>query len=319
MNQSPFPVDDRYFRYGRYLHDSFQARVYRISLDAGFTCPTRDGTKGSTGCLYCNNDSFAPQRLESLPSISEQIQKGITLARRFHSAQKFLGYFQSFSNTYASVEKLERLYREALELPEVVGLCIGTRPDCISEEILEMLAQLNRETYISIEFGVESVYDKTLEWARRGHDFAQTRKAIAAAKARGLHVAGHLILGFPTETRAEILATPAILNELGIDALKIHHLHVVKNTPLAKVYAENPFPLFLETEWIVLVADFLERLYPEMAIQRLCGEAKPGTLIAPVWHLSKNEVINGIRAELTNRGTYQGFLFGQNKTNNDKI
>jgi len=312
MNSNYFPIDDRYYRYSRYLHERFQARVYRISLDAGFTCPTRDGTKGLGGCLYCNNDSFAPQRLESLPSVSEQIQKGMATARRFHKAQKFLGYFQSFSNTYAPVEKLEKLYREALEFPEVAGLCIGTRPDCISEEILELLAQLNREIYISIEFGIESVYDKTLEWAHRGHDFLQTREAIKAAQAGGLHVAGHLILGFPTETRAEILATPAVLNEIGLDALKIHHLHIVRNTPLAKIYAEHPFPVFTADEWIGLTADFLEHLRPEMAIQRLCGEAKSGTLIAPVWHLSKNEVINGIRNELERRGTWQGSLINTN-------
>lgn len=315
----PFPPDERYYHYSRYLRERFQARVYRISVDAGFTCPTRDGTKGTTGCLYCNNDSFAPQRAENLPTISEQIQKGITLMRRFHKAEKFLAYFQPFTNTYAPVEKLEKLYRSALAFPEVVGLCIGTRPDCVSEEILELLAQLNREKYVSIEFGIESIYDKTLEWARRGHDFAQTRKAIAAAKAHGLHVAGHLILGFPTETHDEILATPAILNELGIDALKIHHLHIVKNTLLAKVYAENPFLLFSETEWIVLATDFLERLRPEIAIQRLCGEAKPGTLIAPQWNLSKNEIITGIRNELTRRGTWQGFLVGKNESNDNQI
>jgi len=192
----PFPLDERYYRYGRYLRERFQTRVYRITLDAGFTCPTRDGTKGTTGCLYCNNESFAPKRAEELPSLSDQIQKGIASARRFHQADKFLAYFQPFTNTYAPVAKLERLYREALAFSEIVGICIGTRPDCVSEEILQLLEHLNHETYISIEFGIESVYDKTLDWAQRGHDFAQTRWAIQAAKAHGLHVAGHLILGF---------------------------------------------------------------------------------------------------------------------------
>ena len=304
----PFPLDERYYRYGRYLRERFQTRVYRITLDAGFTCPTRDGTKGTTGCLYCNNESFAPKRAEELPSLSDQIQKGIASARRFHQADKFLAYFQPFTNTYAPVAKLERLYREALAFSEIVGICIGTRPDCVSEEILQLLEHLNHETYISIEFGIESVYDKTLDWAHRGHDFAQTRWAIQAAKAHGLHVAGHLILGFPTETRAEILATPGVLNDLGIDALKIHHLHVVKNTPLAKFYAENPFSLFTEKEWITLVVDFLERLHPEIVIQRLCGDAKPVTLIAPQWYLTKNEILAGIRDELARRGTYQGFF-----------
>ncbi len=309
MNNNPFPIEDRYYRYSRYLHERFQTRVYRISVDAGFTCPTRDGTKGFGGCLYCNNDSFAPQRAQSLPTISAQIQKGLDFARRFHNARRFLAYFQPFTNTYAPVAKLEKLYREALAFPEIVGICIGTRPDCVSEEIFALLSQLNREKYISIEFGIESVYDKTLEWARRGHDFAQTQKAITAAKVHGLHVAGHLILGFPTETRAEILATPAMLNDLGIDALKIHNLHIVRNSPLAEYYTQNPFPLFTEQEWIILMSDFLERLRPEIVIERLCGEAKSGTLIAPVWNLSKGEVINGIRDELARRGAWQGRLF----------
>jgi len=303
----PFPPNERYYRYSRYLREHFQTRVYRIALDAGFTCPTRDGTKGTTGCLYCNNESFAPKRAEELPSLSDQIQKGIASVRRFHHADKFLAYFQPFTNTYAPVEKLERLYYEALAFPEIVGICIGTRPDCVSEEILQLLERLNHETYVSVEFGIESVYDKTLDWAHRGHDFAQTQRAIQAAKAHSLHVAGHLILGFPTETPDEILAIPSVLNDLGIDALKIHHLHVVKNTPLAEFYAKNPFPLFTENEWIMLVADFLERLSPEIVIQRLCGDAKPGTLVAPRWNLTKNEILAGIRDELARRGTYQGF------------
>lgn len=315
----PFPPDERYYCYSRYLHDRFQTRVYRISLDAGFTCPTRDGTKGLGGCLYCNNDSFAPQRVADLSSITEQIQKGMTLIRRFHKAKKFLGYFQPFSNTYAPVEKLEKLYREALSFPDVVGLCIGTRPDCISEEILQLLENLNCKKYISIEFGIESVYDKTLEWAHRGHDFTQSRRAIQAAKAHGLHVAGHLILGFPTETRVEMLATPAILNKLGIDALKVHHLHIVKNTPLAKIYTGQPFHVFSEDEWIALACDFLERLRPEIAIQRLCGEAKPGTLIAPLWNRPKNEILAGIRNELARRSTYQGFFVDRKEPKSDSV
>ncbi|PIS27851.1 MAG: TIGR01212 family radical SAM protein [Candidatus Marinimicrobia bacterium CG08_land_8_20_14_0_20_45_22] len=312
----PFPVEEKYYHYSRYLHERFQTRVYRVSVDGGFTCPTRDGTKGFGGCLYCSNDSFAPKRTESLPSITDQVKNGMALIQRFHRAKKFLCYFQPYTNTYAPVEKLERLYREALSFPDVVGLCIGTRPDCVPEETLQLLENLNNDSYISIEFGIESIYDKTLQWVNRGHDFAQTCQAIHAAKAHGLHVSGHLILGFPTETSEEMLAMADVLNNLELDALKIHHLHVVKNTPLAKIYAEQPFRVFSESEWISLVADFLERLRPDICIQRLCGEAKAGTLVAPVWHLSKNEVIAGIRDELTRRGTWQGYLFNQNQPKN---
>lgn len=307
----PFPIEEKYFHYSRYLHDRFQTRVYRVSVDGGFTCPTRDGSKSVGGCLYCSNDSFAPTRIEILPSISDQVKNGMEMIQHFHKAKKFLCYFQPFTNTYAPVDKLEKLYREALAFPDVIGLCIGTRPDCVSEEILQLLENLNRDSYISVEFGIESVYDKTLAWTKRGHTFDVTRRAIQSAKDHGLHVSGHLILGFPTETPEEMLATVDVLNTLDIDALKIHHLHVVKTTPLAKIYAEQPFRVFSENEWITLVCDFLERLRPDISIQRLCGEARTGTLVAPVWNLSKSEIIEGILAELTRRSTHQGFLFSQ--------
>jgi len=287
--------------------------VYRISLDAGFTCPTRDGRISTGGCLYCNNSSFAPDRSKSLPSIQTQLHKGIATARKQHKARKFLAYFQAYTNTYAPVKDLEMLYRAALDVPDIVGIIIGTRPDCVDKDILALLNDLRQETYLSVEYGIESVYDKTLEWARRGHDFATSRKAIEQTKNLGIHVGGHIIFGFPTESRREILAAAAILNKMDLDALKIHHLHIVKNSALARLYQEQPFPLFDDNEWIILMCDFLERLSPDIVIQRLVGDAKPGTLIAPQWKLTKPQILQAIKAELERRRTYQGFQLDFNK------
>ena len=281
MLSLPFPIENRYYRYSTYLRQTFGEKVYRISLDAGFTCPTRDGCLGTGGCLYCNNASFAADRSENLKPVRDQLVEGIERVKKHRKTKNFLAYFQAYTNTYGSVRKLETLYRSVLDIPDIVGILIGTRPDCINDDILTLLQDLNQHTYVSIEYGIESVYDKTLLWARRGHNFDRTRQAIEQTKQFGLHVAGHIIFGFPTETRDEILQSAAILNNLELDALKIHHLHVVKKTALADLFAQSPFPLFTEQEWIEIVCDFLERLRSNIVIQRLVGNAKPGTLIAP--------------------------------------
>jgi len=302
----PFPIEERYYRYSRYLRDRFGTRVSRIPIDAGFSCPTRDGTLGYDGCIYCNHASFAPAAGEEKLSVAAQIDRWLETRR---PGRRYLAYFQSYTNTYKPVEELRRLYRSALQREEIIGLAIGTRPDCVPEDVLDLLAELARETYVSLELGVESVYDKTLDWVQRGHDFATTVDAVRRAKAHNLHVSGHLILGFPTETEREILQSADAINRLGPDALKIHHLHIVQNTRLAERYAEKPFPLFSETEWISLVASFLERLDPAIVIQRLCGDALGDSLIAPQWQLPKPELIRRIRAELQRRGTHQGYRF----------
>ncbi len=310
MKQIPFPIENRYNRYNLYLRKLFGERVQRVSLDMGFTCPTRDGTLGYGGCLYCNNESFAPKRDGKIFSVSEQLSDGIKHLRRYRGINKYIAYFQAYTNTYAEISLLEKLYTEALSFPGVVGIAIGTRPDCINDEILTLLSDLNRDSYVSIEFGIESVHDKTLKWAKRGHDFKKTEWAVKEAKRFGLHVAGHYILGFPTESEDEMVRSAKTLNQLNLDALKIHHLHVVKDTPLADLYIENPFKVFPETEWINLVCNFLELLDPRIVIQRLCGEAKQDTLIAPVWKSGKSEVLQGIKREFERRDTWQGYRFG---------
>jgi radical SAM protein (TIGR01212 family) len=309
MLSLPFPIENRYYRYSTYLRQTFGEKVYRISLDAGFTCPTRDGCLGTGGCLYCNNASFAADRSENLKPVRDQLVEGIERAKKHRKTKNFLAYFQAYTNTYGSVRKLETLYRSVLDIPDIVGILIGTRPDCINDDILTLLQDLNQHTYVSIEYGIESVYDKTLLWARRGHNFDRTRQAIEQTKQFGLHVAGHIIFGFPTETRDEILQSAAILNNLELDALKIHHLHIVKQTALADLFAQSPFPLFLEQEWIELVCDFLERLHPNIVIQRLVGDAKPGTLIAPKWKMLKVDLLQKIQSELASRETFQGYRF----------
>jgi len=307
----PFPLSERYYHYSRWLKAKFGGPVRRLCVDAGFTCPTRDGTLGTAGCLYCDNRSFSAERSGERLSVTAQIETRLTQISDVH--QKFLVYFQPYTNTYAGPEILEKVYREALTFPQVVGLIIGTRPDCVDEEKLNLLAELNREVFISVEYGIESVYDKTLHWIRRGHTFAHTEWAITQGRHRGLHVGAHIIYGFPTETREEILASVDVINRLHPDALKIHHLHIVKGAPLERLYREHPFPVFAADDWVKTVCDVLERLRPTVVIQRLVGEACGNTLIAPRWTQSKNTLLTEINREFDKRGTHQGFLYRENQ------
>lgn len=301
----PLPL---YNAYGRYLQEKFGARVHKVSVHAGFTCPNRDGRVARGGCTYCNIVSFTPESARPRYSVRDQIATGIAFVKQRFEAKKFIVYFQPYSNTYAPVEHLETLFRDALHHPEVVGLSIGTRPDCVDDEKFAMLAQLARETDLTLEFGIESVYDETLRLINRGHDFACTRDAIQRAKAFGLQVTGHTILGFPNETREQMLASAAVLNTLRLDILKIHNLHVVRHTELARQYEREPFALFAFDEWQDFVIRYLERLSPEIVIERLYGDAPRELLIAPQWNLSRAEIVQGIEKEMRRRNTFQGRL-----------
>ncbi|NUO80489.1 TIGR01212 family radical SAM protein [candidate division KSB1 bacterium] len=297
-----------YNAYGRYLQEKFGTRVHKVSVHAGFTCPNRDGTVARGGCTYCNIVSFTPENARPRYSVSDQIEKGIAFLKLRFAAKKFLVYFQPYSNTYAPVEHLEVLFRDALRHPEVVGLSIGTRPDCMDDEKFAMLAELAQETDLTLEFGIESVYDETLRLINRGHDFACTRNAVRRAKAFGLHVTGHTILGFPNETREQMLASTEVINTLGLDILKIHNLHVVRHTELARQYERQPFQLFTFEEWRDFVIRYLERLSPEIIIERLYGDAPAELLLAPRWNLSRAEIVQGIEKEMQRRKTHQGRL-----------
>ena len=299
----------RFNSFNRVLRDGFDARVYKIGLRLDFTCPNRDGKVAVGGCIYCNNSSHTPANYRPRMSVTEQLEQGATALRRRHHAERFIAYFQSYTNTYEAPQRLAQLYREALAFPGVVGLAIATRPDCLAEETLDILAQLARHTYLWLELGLESMRDRTLRWINRGHDLAQYIDAVERAQARRLRICTHLILGFPGESRDEMLETAAFFNRLGIDGVKLHNLHVLKNTLLEKFYLAGAVPLLSQDEYAALVADFLERLDPEIVMHRLSAEARRAITVAPAWSVDKRGIHNKIHRELIQRDAWQGRLY----------
>jgi radical SAM protein (TIGR01212 family) len=288
------------------MKDRFGGPVFKVNVDAGFTCPNRDGTVSTGGCIYCNNDSFRPSACTSLLPVRGQVERGIPYLRSRYGAGRFLVYFQPYTNTYAPVATLERLYREALSVPGVIGLAIGTRPDCVDGEKIALLESLARDHFILVEFGLQSVHDRTLEFINRGHDYACFRDALSLTAGRGIGIGAHIILGFPTETREEMLSMADEISRLPVEFLKIHQLQVVKDTALADLYAAQPFPTFAYGDYIALLADFLERLSPEIVLQRLFAAAPEDILIAPVWSRTRSEFLRDLDAILEERGSFQG-------------
>ena len=316
--------DNRRFNsYSSYMTREFGGRVQKISIDAGFSCPNRDGTISTGGCTFCRNDAFNPSYCRPEKSIRQQIEEGIEFhQRRYRRANSYLAYFQAFSNTYKPVEELEKLYREALSVPGIIGLVIGTRPDCINEEILEMLKHLSfrgkRETSkggtssIIIELGIESVYDSTLLRVNRGHDFATAKRAIELVHNYGFHCGGHLVLGLPGETRDMMLHTADIISELPLTTVKFHQLQIFKDTKMADEYLADPsdFQLFTLEDYIEFVIDFIERLNPNIVIERFAGEVPPRYLVSKPWlNLRYDQVLSLIEKRLEERNTYQGKKF----------
>lgn len=296
----------RYYSFGEYLKEVFGKKVYKVNVDAGFTCPNRDGTLGTTGCIYCNNDSFRPSSCAPTKPLKEQIEGGIEYLKQRYKAKAFLVYFQPYTNTYAPVETLEKLYREALSYPEVIGLAIGTRPDCVDEEKLDLLKELSKKYMIIVEYGMQSMYEKSLKYIRRGHDYATFLKAVYDTHERGILVGAHIIVGLPTETREESLKMADEINKHPIKFLKIHQLQVIKDTVLALLYEKKPFPVFEYNEYLDFVVDFLERLSPEIVIQRLFATSPEDILIAPKWNRSKQQILNDINKRLEERNARQG-------------
>lgn len=296
----------RYYSFGEYLKKIFGKKVYKVNVDAGFTCPNRDGTLGYGGCIYCNNASFRPPSCAPELTLTEQIQNGIAHVKKKYKAELFLVYFQPYTNTYAPVERLEKLYREALSFPEVVGLAIGTRPDCVDEEKLELLRELSKTHLIIVEYGLQSIYDKSLKFIHRGHDYATFLKAVYDTHEKGVLVGAHIIVGLPTETREETLQMADEINRHPIKFLKIHQLQVVKDTVLARMYEKQPFKLFEYEEYLDFLVDFLERLSPDIVIQRLFATSPDGILIAPKWNRSKQQILNDINKKLEERNARQG-------------
>lgn len=296
----------RYYSFGEYLKEVFGKKVYKVNVDAGFTCPNRDGTLGTTGCIYCNNDSFRPSSCAPTKSLQEQIKNGIEYLKHRYKAKAFLVYFQPYTNTYASTEKLEKLYKEALQHPEVVGLAIGTRPDCVDEEKLELLENLSRRYMIIVEYGMQSMYEKSLKYIMRGHDYKTFLKAVYDTHERGILAGAHIIVGLPTETTEESLQMADEINRHPVKFLKIHQLQVIKDTVLASIYEKQPFPVFEYEEYLDFVVDFIERLSPEVVIQRLFATSPEEILIAPKWNRSKQQILNDINKRLEERDARQG-------------
>ncbi|GIW79434.1 MAG: TIGR01212 family radical SAM protein [Gemmatales bacterium] len=299
-------ADSRYFSFGRFLRQRFGTRVYRVTIDAGFTCPNVDGTVAVGGCVYCDNRSFSPNRRLPRQTIRDQVARGIALLQKRYRADKFIAYFQAATNTYAPVDKLKRLYDEALDHPNIVGLAIGTRPDCVPDPVLDLIEDYARRYYVCLELGLQTIHDRSLEWMNRGDTFASFVDAVGRCRGRDLDVCAHVILGLPGESHADMMATADALASLPVDAVKIHNLHVVRDTPLEKMYADGQVRMFTFEEYVQVVCDFLERLPASMVIQRLSGDAPPKYLVAPEWCLNKQALLEAIRHELVRRDSRQG-------------
>ena len=308
-----FPWGDnrRFNSYSSYFTREFGSRVQKISIDAGFSCPNRDGKISTGGCTFCRNDAFNPSYCHPEKSIRQQINEGIEFhQRRYRRAKSYLAYFQAFSNTYKPLDELEKLYREALSVDGVIGLVIGTRPDCINEETLDMLKSL--DATVILEYGVESVYDQTLTRVNRGHDFATAKKAIEITHKYGFHCGGHFIFGLPGETREMMLNAADIISELPLTTVKFHQLQIFKDTKMADEYIANPsdFHLFTLDDYIEFVIDFMERLNPDLVIERFAGEVPPRYLVSKPWlNLRYDQVLALIEKRLEERNTYQGKKF----------
>lgn len=286
----------------------FGCKTQRISVDAGFSCPNLDGRLDNAGCIFCGGHGSGSHGIRRNLCITGQLEDGKQVMRRKYKADKFIAYFQSYSNTHASVDTLRRLFAEALAVPEVVGLIVATRPDCLPDDVLEYLVQLSRQTYFWLELGIQSMHDRTLAQLNRRHDHACTRSAIERARARGLRVCAHVILGLPGENRSDMLATIDELNRLDVQGIKLHLLHVMKGTRLADMYEQGLVNVLERDEYVDLVCDVLERLDPRILVHRLTGDGGHDHLVAPLWSLRKFEVLNAIDSEMTRRNCCQGAL-----------
>lgn len=303
-------MDRRYNSFGSYIKERFGTTVYKVNVDAGFTCPNRDGTVGTSGCVYCNNDSFRPNSCRPTLTLSEQIHNGIAYVKKRYRADKFLVYFQPYTNTYAPVNELEHLYKEALSVPSVIGLAIGTRPDTVDAEKIALIQSLAEKYFILIEYGMQSMYDRTLRFINRGHDYNAFLKAVELTKNKGIFIGAHIIVGFPTETREDMLSMADEISHIPVEFLKVHQLQVVRDTPLEILYKENPFHIFGYEEYLDFVTDFIERLSPMIVLQRLFATAPDSILIAPQWRKSRQEILRDIEKRLERKDTYQGKKLG---------
>jgi radical SAM protein (TIGR01212 family) len=309
----PWGHSRRFNAYSNYFRKIYGGRLQKISIDAGFTCPNRDGTAGTGGCTYCNNDAFNPSYCDPANTISNQLGKGMEfLRKRYREPAAYLAYFQAFSNTYAPLDRLKVLYEEALTFPGIKGLIIGTRPDCIDTEKLEYFRELSEKHFIAIEYGVESCYDKTLRRINRGHSFRQAADAIRMTAERGIKTGAHFIFGLPGETRDEMLMEAEIISALPLHTVKFHQLQIIKGTFMEKEYLQHPtdFNLFSFDDYVNFFILFLERLNPEIVVERFTGEAPPDYLLEQRWNKRRtDEIVRIVEKKLEELNTWQGRLY----------
>jgi hypothetical protein len=296
----------RYHTLAAFHRRRFGAPVWRVTVDGGFTCPNVDGTVAKGGCVYCDNSSFNPNRRLPRATIAAQLELGIQILAGRHGAERFHAYFQPATNTYAPLDKLRRLYDQAFDHPQVEGLVIGTRPDCVPDSVLDLIDDYARRKYVCLELGLQTKHDRSLDWMNRGHHLDQFLDAVHRCRGRYFDLAVHLIFGLPGESREDMLATIDLVAQLPVQAVKIHNLHVVKDTPLEKMYMAGEAPMLTMDAYVNLVCDALERVPAEMVVQRLGGEAPPDFLIAPLWCLDKQGLLRAIDAELDQRDSWQG-------------
>ena len=304
MNNKPYNL------FSSHLKQRFGSRVHKISIDAGFSCPNRGATRDQPGCLFCDPSGSGSTGIEQTLSVAQQIEAGKEVMVCKYKAQHFLAYFQPFSNTFAPVDRLRSLYDEALGVEGVIGLAVGTRPDCLPADVLDLLAEYHRRSYLWLELGLQSIHDRTLNRLRRGHDYAAFLEAYRGAQKRGLRVCVHLIIGLPGENREQILASAEEMARLGVDGIKLHLLHVLDGTGLGDLYRQGEMEVLSQEDYVALVVDMVERLSPHTLIHRLTGDGPRDRLLAPLWSLNKWQVLNAIDAEFRHRGTKQGSHFG---------
>jgi len=283
-----------YYSYKDYLTKQFGSRVQKLTIDAGFTCPNRDGNKGFNGCTYCNNDAFNPSYCMPQKSVKQQIEEGIEFHKaRYRRAECYLAYFQAYSNSYAPLNRLKQIYQPAIEHPQIKGIVIGTRPDCLEDDKLDFFAELAQKMFVSIEIGIESIHDETLRKINRGHDFQCAVETLQRLKARNLHAGAHFIFGLPDETPEMWLEDVKIINQLPLNSIKFHQLQIIKGTQMEKEYLANPAPFYPFTmdSYITFIVDFVERLNPEFAIERFAGEVPPRFLSVNNWGTIRYDVV----------------------------
>lgn len=286
--------------YGLWLQQQLGCKVQKLPVDAGFSCPNRDGLKGIGGCTFCNGRSFAPAYCNCALSVGQQLEAGKRFFARKYPRMKYLAYFQSYSNTYAERSRLQRVYEEALSVGDVVGIVVGTRPDCVEEPVLELLEELSQRTFLMVEYGIESASDATLLRINRGHDFACSRRAITETARRGIPVGGHIILGFPWEKREDVLGQADAIATLPLTTLKLHQLQVLRGTAMADAYKAHPWSMPSAEEYIRLALDYTDRLPAHFVIERFASQSPPGMVIAPRWGLKSGEItalVEKIRSE----------------------